>query len=130
LPPSGFHRIRHYGLLANANRKHDIPTVRELLHEDVRQHQKKYRAHRCSFRKLLSRVSGMKEVKDTEGHRCNCREKQESGIKAEMMHDRTGNRLTEGRSDADRRANCPEGDVESTKELDTFVAELSLDPHS
>jgi len=33
--PSGFHRIRHYGLLANANRKHDIPTVRELLHEPV-----------------------------------------------------------------------------------------------
>ncbi len=30
--PSGFHRIRHYGLLANANRKHDIPAVRELLH--------------------------------------------------------------------------------------------------
>jgi hypothetical protein len=22
--PSGFHRIRHYGLLANANRKHQI----------------------------------------------------------------------------------------------------------
>src|SRR5271170_3270094 len=33
--PSGFHRIRHYGLLANANRKHDIPTVRELLHEPL-----------------------------------------------------------------------------------------------
>ena len=33
--PSGFHRIRHYGLLANANRKHDIPAVRELLHEPV-----------------------------------------------------------------------------------------------
>ncbi len=31
--PSGFHRIRHFGFLANANRKHDIPTVRELLHE-------------------------------------------------------------------------------------------------
>jgi len=31
--PSGFHRIRHYGLLANANRKHDIPTVRQLLHQ-------------------------------------------------------------------------------------------------
>ena len=31
--PSGFHRIRHYGLLANANRKHDIPAVRELLHQ-------------------------------------------------------------------------------------------------
>src|SRR5450755_2621279 len=31
--PSGFHRIRHYGLLANANRKHDIPSVRELLHQ-------------------------------------------------------------------------------------------------
>jgi Putative transposase len=31
--PSGFHRIRHYGLLCNANRKHDIPIVRELLHQ-------------------------------------------------------------------------------------------------
>jgi len=29
--PSGFHRIRHYGLLANANRKHAIGTARELL---------------------------------------------------------------------------------------------------
>jgi hypothetical protein len=33
--PSGFHRIRHYGLLANANRKHDIPAVRDLLHQPV-----------------------------------------------------------------------------------------------
>jgi len=31
--PSGFHRIRHYGLLANANRKHDIATARDLLHQ-------------------------------------------------------------------------------------------------
>jgi hypothetical protein len=31
--PSGFHRIRHYGLLANANRKHDIATAREVLHQ-------------------------------------------------------------------------------------------------
>jgi hypothetical protein len=31
--PSGFHRIRHYGLLANANRKRDIPAARELLHQ-------------------------------------------------------------------------------------------------
>jgi hypothetical protein len=29
--PSGFHRIRHYGLLANANRKTHIATARELL---------------------------------------------------------------------------------------------------
>ena len=33
--PSGFHRIRHYGLLANTNRKHDIPAARELLHQPV-----------------------------------------------------------------------------------------------
>jgi hypothetical protein len=33
--PSGFHRIRHYGLLANANRKRDIPTVRVLLHQPL-----------------------------------------------------------------------------------------------
>ena len=31
--PSGFHRIRHYGLLANANRKLNIATARELLHQ-------------------------------------------------------------------------------------------------
>ncbi len=31
--PSGFHRIRHYGLLANANRKSLIATARELLHQ-------------------------------------------------------------------------------------------------
>ncbi len=31
--PSGFHRIRHYGLLANAKRKNHIATVRELLHQ-------------------------------------------------------------------------------------------------
>ena len=29
--PSGFHRIRHYGLLANANRQRDIATARDLL---------------------------------------------------------------------------------------------------
>jgi hypothetical protein len=29
--PSGFHRIRHYGFLANANRKAQIATARELL---------------------------------------------------------------------------------------------------
>ena len=29
--PSGFHRIRHYGLLANANRSNQIATARELL---------------------------------------------------------------------------------------------------
>jgi hypothetical protein len=28
--PSGFHRIRHYGLLANANRKTHIAMEREL----------------------------------------------------------------------------------------------------
>ena len=29
--PNGFHRIRHYGLLANAGRKNHIATARELL---------------------------------------------------------------------------------------------------
>jgi hypothetical protein len=29
--PSGFHRIRHYGLLANAERKMNLAKVRELL---------------------------------------------------------------------------------------------------
>jgi hypothetical protein len=30
--PSGFHRIRHYGLFANAGRKANLATVRALLH--------------------------------------------------------------------------------------------------
>ena len=34
--PSGFHRIRHYGLLANANRKTHIATAREVLHQPPR----------------------------------------------------------------------------------------------
>jgi Putative transposase len=29
--PSGFHRIRHYGLLANAARKHNLAATRSLL---------------------------------------------------------------------------------------------------
>jgi hypothetical protein len=32
--PSGFHRIRHYGLLANANRQRDIAIARELLQRE------------------------------------------------------------------------------------------------
>ena len=30
--PGGFHRIRHYGLLANSNRRDNLALVRELLH--------------------------------------------------------------------------------------------------
>ena len=30
--PSGFHRIRHYGLLANAGRRAQLAHARELLH--------------------------------------------------------------------------------------------------
>jgi hypothetical protein len=30
--PGGFHRIRHYGLIANAGRKNNLAKVRELLH--------------------------------------------------------------------------------------------------
>ncbi len=30
--PSGFHRIRHYGLLANAGRHDNLTRIRELLH--------------------------------------------------------------------------------------------------
>jgi len=30
--PSGFHRIRHYGLLANGNRRDNLALARELLH--------------------------------------------------------------------------------------------------
>jgi hypothetical protein len=31
VPPKGFHRIRHYGLLANGNRKAMVAKTRELL---------------------------------------------------------------------------------------------------
>ena len=31
--PGGFHRIRHYGLLANARRKTNLATARTLLHQ-------------------------------------------------------------------------------------------------
>ena len=31
--PSGFHRIRHYGLLANSGRKNNIDTIRQLLQQ-------------------------------------------------------------------------------------------------
>jgi Putative transposase len=30
--PGGFHRIRHYGLLANGSRRADLARVREALH--------------------------------------------------------------------------------------------------
>jgi len=30
--PAGFHRIRHYGLLANAQRREHLAKARELLH--------------------------------------------------------------------------------------------------
>ena len=30
--PAGFHRIRHYGLLANARRREHLARARELLH--------------------------------------------------------------------------------------------------
>jgi hypothetical protein len=37
LLPARFHRIRHYGLLANANHKHDIALARGLLGMQVPQ---------------------------------------------------------------------------------------------
>jgi hypothetical protein len=33
--PNGFHRIRHYGLFANASRKDNLSRVRQLLHVPV-----------------------------------------------------------------------------------------------
>ena len=35
--PSGFHRIRHYGLLANAARKENLAVARALLHPPLPQ---------------------------------------------------------------------------------------------
>ena len=36
--PGGFHRIRHYGLLANGSRKANLARARELLHAVARSH--------------------------------------------------------------------------------------------
>ena len=46
--PAGFHRLRHYGLPANANRKNQIATARELLHQPARPSR---RAQRSPHRK-------------------------------------------------------------------------------
>jgi hypothetical protein len=35
--PRGFHRIRHYGLLANAGRRHNVAVARELLQQPAPQ---------------------------------------------------------------------------------------------
>jgi len=35
--PGAFHRIRHYGLLANAQRKHNLALARALLHQPLPQ---------------------------------------------------------------------------------------------
>jgi hypothetical protein len=35
--PGGFHRIRHYGLLANGSHKASLALVRELLHTEPAQ---------------------------------------------------------------------------------------------
>ena len=32
VPPGGFHRIRHYGLLANVGRREHLARARKLLH--------------------------------------------------------------------------------------------------
>jgi hypothetical protein len=42
--PKGFHRIRHYGLFANANRAENIAKARALLN--------------CALRAMATRVSG------------------------------------------------------------------------
>jgi hypothetical protein len=36
--PSGFHRIRHYGLLANGSRKASLARARQLLHATPEAH--------------------------------------------------------------------------------------------
>lgn len=35
--PSGFHRIRHYGMVSNAQRKDSLPRVRKLLNTVAQQ---------------------------------------------------------------------------------------------
>ena len=56
--PSGFHRIRHYGLLANANRKPQIATARQLLRSagTAAEHRSHRRARRDPWRSTHLRV--------------------------------------------------------------------------
>jgi hypothetical protein len=57
--PSGFHRIRHYGLLANANRQRDIPAIRELLHQPAPQPPADQSAeHTCARSTFICRHCG------------------------------------------------------------------------
>jgi hypothetical protein len=43
--PSGFHRIRHYGLLSNAQHKAQLATARTLLHVPIADHHDHHDAH-------------------------------------------------------------------------------------
>jgi hypothetical protein len=61
-------------------------------------------------------LSGLRHegIKDSESRRGTHGEKRESCIKAKVMHDCTGNRLAESRSDTDRAGDCSRSDLEST----------------
>ena len=47
--PKGFHRIRHYGLFANANRADNLARIRNLLHTDAAQRHDDADAHEPSL---------------------------------------------------------------------------------
>jgi hypothetical protein len=48
VPPIGFHRIRHCGLLANGNRRANLALVRELLHVAIGHNQSRRHCRRIN----------------------------------------------------------------------------------
>ena len=59
--PGGFHRIRHYGLLANGSRKASLARVRELLHAVPAAIPQADAHRRVRYREALSAGVGPKE---------------------------------------------------------------------
>ena len=57
--PSGFFRIRHFGLLANANRKERIATCRALLGADLIAVPKDQTSHDETWQEMLLRLAGI-----------------------------------------------------------------------
>jgi hypothetical protein len=53
------------------------------------------------------------EVENAESHCRDCGKEQKSDVETVMMHDRTGDHLTESSTDADRGSDRAEGDIKS-----------------
>src|ERR1022692_4405271 len=80
--------------------------IQSECHKDVRQHQKKYCAHRCSLREILSCL-WHKDARHTESRRSNRSEKSEFRTIIKMMANCTGNHFAESRFDVHGRTKTP-----------------------